>query len=47
MPGIVSDQVSDSTTSNRKIADTQPSLRVSRLKPLHTDWLFRAFQFAT
>ena len=35
-----SDRVSDSLTPNRKIADTQLSLKISTLKPLHTDWLF-------
>ena len=47
MPCIVSDQVSDSLTSNRKIAYTQHSLNITRLKPLHAGWLFHAFDFAT
>ena len=41
------DQVSDSLTSNRKIADTQLSLKITRLKPLHASWFFHAFDFAT
>jgi len=40
-------EVSDALTSNRKIADTQLSLKISRLKPLHVGWLFHAFDFAT
>jgi len=34
-------------TSNHKIADTQLSLKITRLKPLHAGWLFHAFDFAT
>jgi len=42
-----SDRVSDSLTSNRKTVDTQLSLKINRLKPLHACWLFHAFDFAT
>jgi len=44
---LYSDQVSDSLTSNPKIVDTQLSLKIIRLKPLHAGWLFYAFDFAT
>jgi len=47
MSGIVIKSVSDSLTSNCKIADTQLGLNVFTLKPLHAGWLFHAFDFAT
>jgi len=34
-------------TSNHKIADTQLSLKITGLKPLHAGWLFHAFDFTT
>ena len=36
-----------SVTSNHKIADTQLSLKITRLKPLHAGWLFHAIDFTT